>query len=213
MAQTTGDSKMNEQTAIQTLKKEIKSNPAADAVFHLFAARQRARHQVTVRALFYKMSKEGFKFTKSDYAAVLKRVGQLGFGRIEYDRTGNVQALKDIKVTLQSLGEAVIRQEQVAISAYNKRNRFTQLASSVAADLRAEQPKPPKLAVVKAPEKQVVVYPYRSASTVSITLTIAGKPVILPIPGELSPEEIAALISHLRGVGGEILPKKGDKAK
>lgn len=174
---------MDQVEAISTLKKEVAQNPAASAVFHVFATRQRARHMVSLRALSQRMEKEGFDFSPTEYSKVLRLLSDCGFGKLEKNKRGKVTALVEVKTTLQSLGAAVLGQQK-KVDAYHRRQMYKDVVAV-------------SQAVKKSPQT-LTVYPYRASSTVSITLTINGKPIIVPIPGELTPEEIAGLIAHFQ---------------
>lgn len=173
---------MNQIEAIESLRKEVSSNPVAKDVFHVFAARQRARNRVSVRALSLRMDKEGFKHDPKEYAAVLGAMHKAGFGQLERNRKGKVTGLKDVRITLQSLGAAVLGQK-VKLQNLKDRHHYGTLVSTAAA-------------LKEDPKRPVAVYPFRLSGNVSITFTINGKPIIVPIPGDLTPDEIAALIQQ-----------------
>ncbi len=175
---------MQQDQVINSLRHEAQRNPVVADVFHVFATRQRARHQVTVRALSMRMEKEGFKYKNNDYVGVLKLLSDTGFGVLRRDVKGQVTALTNIKVTLQSLGRAVIGKDK-ELKALTFRNKFSSLSPMAKIITNEAKPKP-------------AVYPYRAVSSVSITLTINKKPVIIPLPNTLTPEEIAALIKHFQ---------------
>lgn len=114
---------INEKELIQTLAAETSKDPTLNAVLHMFAARDRARAQVTLQALAARMKEEGFSYEDAEYIRVLRLLAKLGVGRLETDSSGRVKALKDVKVTLQSIGLAGLGQLS-RIEHLNKRNRF-----------------------------------------------------------------------------------------
>ena len=180
---------MSRDVAINTLRREAARNPVVNDVCHMFAQRKRARHQVTIRALSLRMKAEGFKHSDKEYGTVLKLLADTGFGTLQKNNRG-VLALVNVKTTLQSLGQAVIGNTQ-ELKARKLRHTFSALAPI------AQMVKEEKAAPESTP-KQMTVYPYRATGSVSITLTVNKKPIIIPLPSTLTPEEIASLIKHFQ---------------
>ncbi len=174
---------MNQNEAIVSLKKVVESDKAASAVFHVFALRKRARHMVTILGLMQRMKAEGFEYSRGQYEAILKIMAEHGFGKLEKDPKGQVTALKDIKTTLQSLGKAVLSQDE-KLKGFKQRNRFNDLVATAEA--------------IRTNPEAIAVRPFRVSGTVSITLSINGKPIIIPVPSDLTPEETAGLINRLQ---------------
>lgn len=171
----------NSKEVISTLKLEAKKSPAADAVFHVWALRKRARSIVTLAALDQKMRQEGFHYAKSDYAPLLKLLASLGVGHLSIDSKGRVVALKDIKTTLQSLGKAICEGEASNVKTFRKRARFTPVPAHIA----------PEAPQVKQPMPGL---------RVQLSIVVNDKAVRLPTEG-LSPEEIALLLGQFRKAG------------
>ncbi len=175
---------MDRETAIDSLKKEAAGNPVASAVFHMFAARERARQTVTVGALDQRMKSEGFEFDREEYVKILKLLANMGLGKIEVNSKGRVTALKDVKMTLQSIGMAAIG-EKMNLAALKQRNRFSQLEG------RAES----------LAETANVIKPRDGSAgagfPVSITVVVNGKPVNLRVPKEFNQKDIADLVVKL----------------
>lgn len=93
---------------VERLKEEVKSNPAANAVFCVWALRKRSRRTVTVHALQQTMREEGFKHTREEYVRVLNLLAQLKLGEIEHTKRGKVSALTHVQVPLQVIGTAAV---------------------------------------------------------------------------------------------------------
>ncbi len=129
---------LNEKQLIETLKTETSKDPVTSAVLHVFAARERARAQVTIPALVARMKEEGFLYAPGEYGKVLKLLASLGVGRLDTDSSGKVRALKDVKVTLQSIGMAALGQATV-IEPISTRNKFQRIPVVHAAPIK----KPP----------------------------------------------------------------------
>lgn len=117
---------INEKEVIKTLQDKRSQDPVMDAVLHTFASRQRARNIVTLAALYQRMKEEGFKYDEAEYARVLKMLGELGLGKVDFDSKGRIRSLKDIKVTLQSIGLAAVGQSTTMDQAH-RRNRFQKI--------------------------------------------------------------------------------------
>lgn len=169
---------MTTATVIETLKHDADKDAAFNAVCHVFALRKRARHMVSLRALTKKMEAEGFKYSTEQYASILKRLATLGVGRLETDAKGKVRALRDIKLTLQSIGKAALG-ERLTVARRNARNVFTQLPVAAATKERVET-------LWKAPERRM---------NLRIRVPLGGKLVDVEVPKGLSKEEIAVFIS------------------
>lgn len=126
---------INEKQLIETLKLETAKDPVTSAVLHMFAARERAREQVTIPALVNRMKEEGFLYAPGEYGRVLRLLAGLGVGRLDTDSSGKVRALKDVKVTLQSIGMAALGQG-TTIDQLAKRNRYQRIPIVTAAPIR-----------------------------------------------------------------------------
>lgn len=168
---------MEQRQIIERLRTRATKDTAANAVFYVWSCRQRARNQVTMHALEYKMKAEGFNFTSRQYGAVLEELASLGLGKLEKDSRGRVTALKDVKTTLQSIGQVAVGQK-LELAAFKEKSKFTELSEKVSTlSAIATQVKDP-----------VLQFP------VSLTVVVNGKPVNFRIPPGLSAEEISKLV-------------------
>lgn len=112
---------------IQRLMQEAATNPMSKAVFEGFALRIRTRAQVTVHSLTQKMQKEGFdNYASQDSVNVIKLLAQLRLGDLVLSPKGKVRAIKNIKVTLQSIGLAALGSKNALESAHFS-NKFIPL--------------------------------------------------------------------------------------
>lgn len=98
---------MNESKIIESLKSSA-NDDTARAIYGLFLERERARGTVRVVNL-----KRSFKAIKIEYredkvTSCLKLLAQLGLGTLEVSPRGKVKGIKNIPVTLQSIGEAAL---------------------------------------------------------------------------------------------------------
>lgn len=179
----------NQIQVIDTLKQLANSDSVANAVFHMWALRERARHEVTVDGLHARMKKEGFTHAKQQYAPLLELMARLGFGKLYRDGKGNIVALREVRMTLQSIGRAVCGRElKPQLRPFKKKNIFQTM--SLNRELMVE-PTPPKPIV---PPKA----PIALAEKGEITVSFDSKSLTFPINGDLSDEEIAFLINKFR---------------
>lgn len=173
---------MNKNQVIESLQAQAKTNKVFSDVVHDFALRERARNIVTVQALKQRMKAERFNYSDKEYAETLEILARMGFGTIELDNKGKVKALKDIKVTLQSIGKVAVGAD-THLDKNHFRNKFKPIITEVPAQVI---PKPLRTEL-------------KSLSTVlSITLDVKGKPVVVTLPKDLSNEEIADLIGRFK---------------
>lgn len=172
---------------IEILRKEASTNPAFNAICHSFALRERARYQVTVQALHYRMATEGFAFKKEEYQTALKFLGALGFGAVKYNKRAEPIGLYGITSTLQSIGKAAIGGES-KLKGYKQRHKFSDLPLIVQTGSKKVTE---ALKTVSVPKKIKIgerIYP------VSLTIMIGNKPVNFRIPTSITEEEIESLV-------------------
>lgn len=169
-------------TMNEILRKEAQTNPVFNAVAHVFALRERTRAQVTVGTLTQTMKKEGFDYEKRQLASVLEFLARTGVGSIEKDRRGRVQALKEIKLTLQSVGKAAVNKE--ALEGRRQRNRFAPLLAPV------------KVSAPSSPPPQAIEKPKADPST--LTVLIKGTTVSVSIPETFTRDDVIDLVNRLQ---------------
>lgn len=167
---------MTQIQVVETLKKEIDSNPVVSDVLHVFAMRKRTRAVVTLHSLVQRMKNAGFNHERSEYITVLKVLANIGLGKLDVDSRGKVRALKDIKTTLQSIGQAAIQQADNLVN-FHQRNKFHKINPEVIG-LRRVAP---------------------TGTDVSLKVLINGKEVSVSLSKELTPEEIGTLVSKFQG--------------
>jgi hypothetical protein len=167
---------------VSKLRNEVVNNEVFSAVMHKFALRQRARAQVTLHSLTQTMDKEGFKYTRADYVEVLKVLGGLGFGKLEYDSKKRLIALKNVNTTLQSIGKAAVgKGELKKVQFKNKFNTLTTMPLKRAISLE-----------VKRDTVKAVSIRYQAELTVKFS---KDETTTFPLPGGLSPKELGLLLS------------------
>lgn len=186
---------MEKDRIVESLKNKAQTNACANAVFHVWAVRQRARNMVTMASLTQKMTEEKFTFPRAEYEQFLKFLGGLGLGTLEVSRTGRVVALKNIKISLQSIGLSAVGHKE-ALQVFRTRKRFERLPIVTGASM----PSAEKASEKKAPTSiQTVATPIENTeSGVIIRLMVRGKPLELAPNPEWTTEDLVSLIERLR---------------
>lgn len=170
----------NPAATIEALRKEAKNNVVFNAICHLFAMRERGRQQVTVPHLRLTLSHNGFHFTRAQVESSLQLLARLGIGRLSLDR-GNILALSDIKVTLQSIG-AVALGSQDSLEKLASKIPQLKLADQLA---KREAVKP----IPATQDKQPSEVP-----KTTLTFNVGGRPITLAVPTEISPTQLHSII-------------------
>lgn len=120
---------MEHAKAIAMLKSAAAKSPAINDMMHDFATRERARGQVTVRALYNRMKKQGFEHNSLSYAEGLMVMSQAGFGDLRTNKRGGVIGLFGVRTTLASIGEAVVGKKG-QLRNYAPRNKYSPIPVS-----------------------------------------------------------------------------------
>jgi hypothetical protein len=162
---------------VEQLRKLAQSNPAADAVFHSFAMRKRTRRDLPLKVLNRRMRLVGFKFSREQYAEVLVAMSNLGFGQLYRTTRGKVHGLRNIPVTLQSIGETAFGGK------YSLKEN------------REPRAKIEKLAV--EPETQET-----TNSPIVLTFLVHGKAVNVSIPKDMTTKDVTEIVETLSHIGG-----------
>lgn len=160
---------------IDKLRARAHSDKVFNAMCQKFISRERSRGQLTISSLKQSMSKSGHFFTVNQYAEALKFLDTLKLGTLSSTSAGRVVGLKDIKWTLQRIGEAGLSTENDTknISAYKI--------------------KPKRL------KKLGLALPTSDGANPGAVLTvnIGGRTFNFPIYRVLSEKEIAILLADL----------------
>lgn len=119
---------MENKKAIEVLKQAASKSQAIHDLFIDFGARERARGQVTVRAFYNRMKKQGFKHTSAEYADGLKVLAECGFGELKYNKRGNIVGLFGVRTTLASIGEAVVGKKG-QLKNWGPRHKYSPISS------------------------------------------------------------------------------------
>ena len=131
---------------------------------------------------------------------MLPILAQAGIGRLETGRNGKPKALKDIKIKLQSLGHSVLTSGPIKLESYHKKIKYAQFLTSA-------QKKPLTVPMLKALEPES--FQRRAIDRtvqrgVSIQITINGKLILIPVPANLTVEDVAALVVTFQTKGTSI---------
>lgn len=176
---------MNTQEMINVLRSEAKSNPASNAAFCMLALRKRTRNTIGLSSLARRMKQEGFSYTRNDFIPMLKTIANLGLGQLDKTVRGRLKGIKNLKITMQSIGAAACGQ-QISLKSHSTRNKYDSLPI---------EPFPP--VVVPKPEVLVNAQQVELPKEMNLRFFINGKPLQVLIPKGLTPAEIASLISKL----------------
>lgn len=169
--------------AIETLRKEAEKNTAVKDVLKMWAGRERARGQVTLRALTQRMvNEENKKHDPAEYAKLLKLLGNLGLGQLKYDRTGEVLGIFNVQAKLQSIGQAALGKGK-SIEAFKQRAKYKPIDELEAAESRYEQ----------------LPLPASNDKVTSIAVPLNGQLVQIQIPSDLTDAQLGAFIKKLLG--------------
>lgn len=127
---------------IDRLREESKKSPVLTAVLVYFGSRKRARGTLSAQVLQRSMAREGFTYSHNDYAKVLELLASLGLGKINRDSRGRIKGLKEVTVTFQSIGKAVIDEAERPLAIFNKRERYSKVLTLMSGIAPAKSPMP-----------------------------------------------------------------------
>jgi hypothetical protein len=165
-----------EKQVIESLKREAETNKVANAVFYVFALRDRTRSTLTIHALDQRMKLNKFIFPREEYCKIVKLLSELDLGTLVTNGKGKIIGLKDIRVTLQSVGNVACNKVG-NLEGFHARNKYEVL------ELPKKTAKP---AVIAPPAHEVM-----------IAVRINGAKFEIPVAKSLSENEIASLIKSL----------------
>lgn len=178
---------------VSKLRKEAATDKVFNAVCYVFAMRERARHQVTLASLRLTLYREGFMYKSEDIAKSLKFLSDLGVGRLEKNLAGNISALKDVTITLQSIGKSALSDNEAALKAFRQPHRFISLKSTTPA--MVEKAKTVVTEIQKATENPHA-FKQRFYS-IPLKTKVQGKEIDLSIKIPLTEEQIGLAVAAL----------------
>lgn len=167
---------------IKVLKDEADRNPASRAVLFMFSQRQRPRGTLTLDGLVHRMRQDGFPCTKKDFEPIIKALASVGIGVLNTTGRGKLIGLKEITTDFKSVGECVFG-EAVEIKTFTPRVRFTKVT-----------PPPRRSSLLVRPG----LHTPNSNFQVSLDVLLNGKHVLIPVPKDLTNEDLAALIGRFK---------------
>lgn len=165
---------MKEET-VKALSEAVKTDPIFSAVATVLAKRQRNRHNLTTRGLYYKMRKEGFQYQEKEYIPTMKLLGELGLAEVHLDSKGRVDSIRKFKVPLQAIG-AVAKGEKPTL---------VKVAKIEAAPVAKKEA---KARLVKDP-------------STTITVSFNGKPIQVTMPSSITKEEFIVILTKFEVLG------------
>lgn len=229
---------MKTQTLIEKLQAEAKKSEVAKDLFLAWTVRQRARQVVGLAPLYKRMTADGFTYTWDEYGSVLKFLASVGIGRLDLDPKGKLRGLKDIKLSLQSVGRAAI-DGSLSVEALKRRATFGKLDHAATkeafpivegavvsppvvpvppgGDAKTVPPKSTTIEMERysGPERRQVSAPaaeyrerkpraYQTAgSNIVLTFLLNEKPINVPVPSDLTKEDIADLVDRFQAKNKE----------
>jgi hypothetical protein len=163
---------------IDNLKKEANNNSVAKDIFEYFCSRERARQTLTVDALYKRMTLEGIKHSRYEYAAVISVLSALGIGKLNKDLKGRVKGLTNVNYTLKSVGEAAL-------------GKINTLESSIVSERTG-----PTVKAYAASNKDRSTH--IKVKVLELDVEIGGKLVKVQLPTEVTRDELINLISFFK---------------
>ncbi len=161
--------------AIEILKKDARENEALNAMCHVFAVRKRSRSTIKIPSLMQKMRKEGFNYDRDSYEKALVSLDKAKVGELVLNKNKRISGLKNIRHTLQSLGQAVCEDKSLDVK-IQKQDKVHQLPVSYVAPVEES----------------------KSTEEIGLLLHIDGKTITLDLPRGLSGRDIGTIIDRLR---------------
>lgn len=144
-------------------------------------------NSTVMRSLDQAFRKEKIKHSQGDIRRALGEIAKVSGGTVERDKNKEVIGIYKMTVDTKTLGRVVL-----GLGDYGDvdtvKEEVQQRNLGGAAKL------------VRSSPGEVKIYPARQAGSISISLTINGKPVNMVLPENLSAEELATLIDRLRSV-------------
>lgn len=221
---------MTKNEAVEKLQQTTKENPVVNAVFHVIALRERQRYNLTPDGLYYRMRREGFNYSKNQYLIVFKLLDELGLARAVINKEGRIEQLKDFRLPLPQLGALACGQNvelekmgkllqsggKTSIEAATPSQRVVPSGSNVVVTQQLVSKRTPvrRFVVTKAgpPATEPVQVPTREAraprpyqtpnSRLILTVLINDKPINIPVPRNLTPDELAKFMGELMEMDG-----------
>lgn len=168
---------------IEIVRRASTQNPALKDMLTIFRGHEREYFSTTLRGMRNAMVKLGKKHSHMSIREALKTLSEAGVGTLKKGNRPEDISLEQMKLSTMELGALV------AGDSKNMR-RFLLNKNERNVEGMAE--------TVKSAASSLKVYPMRKASNISITVTINGKPVIMPLPDDLSPDQLQTLIQRLK---------------
>lgn len=191
---------------VQALRAEVQRNPAFAAVCKLFASRERARQQVTLSTLRLTTIREGYNFTREQHEGVLKFLASLGIGRLVYDHKNRIAVLKDIRVTLQSIGLAATSSSDT-VHRFEPAYTFKPLTPEMQQTKRqmveevplkmSKKPDTESETKMEAPKEKKQVDKKDATYPVALLMKIDGTQVSFELPKGITTKEIGQILAEL----------------
>lgn len=163
------------------LRRAAEQDEEIRSLFEYYRDHKASYTDLSVRGVVQGVKKQGMRIGQPKVREFLSLLVDAGIGKGVKDESNNIANIKRMSLSTKELGGEVLGYSKHL----NKNLKLADRRMTAAAD------------ALQNNHGELKVYPFRQASSLSITLTINGKPVIVPLP-ELEPEELAALIKRLK---------------
>lgn len=152
------------------LEKEYATNPVFKAVADVLKLRERNRHNLTTRGLYYKMRKAGYNYQEKELVPIFTMLSEMGVAKAQANNKGKVESLRHFQMPLQAIGAVASGQ------------------------------KPTRIRVAKIEAAPLVVKPKAVEKAPANTLTVHfnRKPIQLTIPAEITKEELLVILTKFQ---------------
>lgn len=159
------------------LAEKAKTDPIIDAVVTVMALRERNRHNLTLRGLYYKMKKEGFSYQQKDYIPFFQLLGELGLAKVHADASGKVDSVRDFKMPIQDIGAIAKGQRPTRVRVPNI-----------------------QAAPIRPKKQEVVPQGLRTELSAVVTVSVNGKPIKITIPHEITKDELISILTRFDAI-------------
>lgn len=163
---------------VNKLQSRVANDPIYKAVFNVMAQRERNRHNMTTRGLYYKLRKEGHKFQEKDLVPIFRLIAELGLATLDINTRGRVEAIRGFKAPIQKIGEMACGTVSVS------------------------RPKANSPTLMSVPKVEAVAANSKTKQTMkaALTLYVNNKPIEINLPENMTKEDLISIIGRFYGV-------------
>lgn len=182
-----------EKARLEKLKSRLSSDEGLRTISQYYLEHKATYTSLSARGVVNGLKAAGSPVGLTKAREFLAVLVDCGVGRGEKDEEGKLSNVVKMAINTREIGEAVAGDSK-------NLKRYTEDRKARGIDSLAD--------TVKNAAADLKIYPMRQASNVSITVTINGRPIIMPLPSDLSADQLAALLERLKRVEDGYDPKK-----